>query len=106
GSGEVLGMELEELDEGRVVFGLTPADAHTNPMGMVHGGIAATLLDSAMGCAVHSTLGPGLGFTTLELHVHYTRGVAPGSGRLRAEGTVVHRGRRVATAEGRVTDEA
>lgn len=105
GIGPLLGMEPASLEEGRVTFTLDPGDQHTNPMGMVHGGIAATMLDSAMGCAVHTTLEAGWAFTTLDLNVHYTRGVVPGSGRLTAEGTVVHRGRRVATAEGRVTDE-
>jgi uncharacterized protein (TIGR00369 family) len=106
GISDLLGMEVEAIEEGRVVFTLTPGEQHTNPMGMLHGGITATLLDSAMACAVLTTLGPGAGFTTLDLHVHYTRGVAPGSGLLRAEGTVVHQGRRVATGEGRVTDAA
>lgn len=105
GIGALLGMELVALEAGRVTFALEPGEQHTNPLGMVHGGVVATLLDSAMGCAVHTTLEPGWAFTTLDLNVHYTRGVAPGSGRLTAAGTVVHRGRRVATAEGRVTDE-
>ncbi|MPY94720.1 MAG: hotdog fold thioesterase [Acidimicrobiia bacterium] len=105
GIGALIGMDVDTLEEGRVAFTLRPGEAHTNPMGMVHGGIAATMLDSAMGCALLTTLEAGWGFTTLDLNVHFTRGVAPGSGLLRADGTVVHRGRRVATGEGRVTDE-
>ncbi len=76
----------------------------TNPMGSVHGGIAATLLDTVMGCAVHTVLDDGESYTTTDLHVHYVRGVNPGK-TIVATGTVVHRGRRLATAEGRVLDE-
>jgi uncharacterized protein (TIGR00369 family) len=71
----------------------------------VHGGLAATLLDSAMGCAVHSTLPAGKGYTTLELKVNFTRPITSDTGRIVCEGTVVHRGGRVATAEGRVIAE-
>jgi uncharacterized protein (TIGR00369 family) len=73
--------------------------------GTVHGGLAATLLDSAMGCAVHSTLPDGSGYTTLELKVNYTRPITVATGRILCEGTVVHRGGRVATAEGRLWAE-
>ena len=76
----------------------------TNPMGSVHGGIAATLLDTVMGCAVQTTLDDGEAFTTTDLQVHYVRTVNPGTA-VHATGTVIHRGRRLATAEGRLVDE-
>jgi uncharacterized protein (TIGR00369 family) len=99
-----LGMTVLEVDEGRVVFGLTPDEYHYNPIGSVHGGVHATLLDSAMGCAVHSRLGPGQGYTTLDISVRYLRPVTVGSGDLRCEGRVMSMGSRVATAEGSITD--
>jgi uncharacterized protein (TIGR00369 family) len=99
-----LGMSIVEVDEGRVVFGLTPQEFHYNPIGSVHGGVHATLLDSVMGCAIHSSLGAGRAYTTLDLSVRYLRPVSTASGTLRAEGTVVSLGRRVATAEGTITD--
>jgi uncharacterized protein (TIGR00369 family) len=101
--GELMGMELVVVEEGRTVFTLTPGARHDNPMGITHGGMAATLLDSAMGCAVQSTLPAGGGFTTLDLTVHYVATVTRGTGPVRAEAHVVHRGGRIATAEGRVT---
>jgi uncharacterized protein (TIGR00369 family) len=102
---DLLGFEPVEAEEGRVVFASTPRTDHYNPIGSVHGGFAATLLDSAMGCAVHTTLGEGLGYTTLELKVNFTRPITSDTGRVLCEGTVVHRGGRVATAEGRVIAE-
>ena len=102
---ELLGIEGVEVEEGRVVFAVVPGPQHLNPVGVVHGGLAATLLDSAMGCAVHSTLPAGSGYTTLELKVNFTRPISEATGRIRAEGTIVHRGGRVATAEGRVFAE-
>jgi uncharacterized protein (TIGR00369 family) len=103
---ELMGLEPVEADEGRVVFAVEPKPQHENALGLAHGGLAATLLDSAMGCAVHSTLPEGAGYTTLELKINYTRPVTSASGRIVCEGTVVHRGGRVATAEGRVVAEA
>ena len=103
---ELLGFAPVEAEEGRVVFAAVPEDRHYNPIGTVHGGLAATLLDSAMGCAVHSTLPAGVGYTTLELKVNFTRPITSDTGRVVCEGTVVHRGGRVATAEGRVLAEA
>jgi uncharacterized protein (TIGR00369 family) len=100
----LLGFDVAEIERGRVVFAATPTSAHYNPAGMVHGGYAATMLDSAMTCAVQSTLAPGLACTTVDLNIHYTRGATAESGLLRAEGKVVHVGRQIATAEGRVTD--
>ena len=94
-----LGLDVIEVEEGRVVFDLTPAEAHYNPIGVVHGGVAMTLLDSAMGCAVHSTLPAGTGYTTVDLGVKLVRAITATTGRLRCEATVVHAGGRIATAE-------
>jgi uncharacterized protein (TIGR00369 family) len=102
---QLMGFEPVEAEEGRVVFACVPRAEHYNPIGSVHGGLAATLLDSAMGCAVHSTLPEGHGYTTLELKVNFTRPITADTGRILCEGTIVHRGTRVATAEGRVFAE-
>jgi uncharacterized protein (TIGR00369 family) len=102
---ELMGFEALEAEEGRVLFAGAPGPQLYNPIGSVHGGFAATLLDSAMGCAVHSTLGEATGYTTLELKVNYTRPITTDTGRVLCEGTVVHRGGRVATAEGRLWAE-
>jgi uncharacterized protein (TIGR00369 family) len=101
----LFGLEPVEVEEGRVVFTATPEHRHYNPIGSVHGGFAATLLDSAMGCAVQSTLPAGTGYTTLELSINYVRPMSADTGPVRAEGTVVHGGRRMATAEGRIWSE-
>lgn len=103
---ELLGFGIEEVGEGRVVFTVEPQEYHYNPIGMVHGGLAATLLDSAMGCAVHSLLPEGRAYTTLELKVNYVRALKHDTGRVRAIGKVVHLGGKVATAEGSVLDAA
>jgi uncharacterized protein (TIGR00369 family) len=97
---------LEELGEGFAVFTVEPAEYHYNPIGVVHGGLAATLLDSAMGCAVHSVLPAGTGYTTLEIKVNFIRPLTAGTGRVRCEARLIHRGGRTATAEGRVVDGA
>ncbi len=94
------------FSEGRAVFAVRPQEFHYNPIGTVHGGLAATLLDSAMGCAVSSTLPPGVGYTTLELKVNLVRAITRETGELRCEGITVHVGGRIATAEGRLTDAA
>ncbi|MDK3074608.1 PaaI family thioesterase [Sedimentitalea sp. JM2-8] len=91
-----------ELAVGEVAFDCEPGDFLLNPMGFVHGGFAATALDSSMGMAVHTTLDAGWGFTTAELKINYTRAILPDGGPLRAEGSVIHRGQRMATAEGRL----
>jgi uncharacterized protein (TIGR00369 family) len=101
----LLGFELVEIEEGRAVFAVTPEEFHYNPIGVVHGGLAATLLDSAMGCAVHSTLPAGTGYTTLEVKVNFARPITRETGRVRCEGTLIHGGRSVATADGRVIAE-
>ena len=93
-----------EWEPGRMVFQGTPAKAHYNPLGSVHGGWIAAILDSAVGCAVHSTLPPGTGYTTVELKINYVRAVTEESGPLRAEGKVIHVGKQLATAEGRLHD--
>ena len=102
----LLDFELVELSEGHAIFAVEPKEYHYNPIGVVHGGLAATLLDSAMGCAVHSTLPAGAGYTTLEIKVNFVRPITAGTGRVRAEATLIHLGGRTATAEGRVIDEA
>jgi len=104
GIGRTMGFNVIEIEEGRVVFGGTPDENVYNPIGTVHGGYAATLLDSAVGCAVHSVLKPGQGYTTLELKVAYHRAMTKHTGPVRAEGRVVQAGRRAAFAEGRLTD--
>jgi len=98
----LLEMEIVEAEEGRAVFALEPAEWMYNPIGMVHGGIAATILDSCMGCAVHTTLPAGVGYTTTDVQLRYIRAMGGATGRVLAEGRVVHAGRRTATAEGRV----
>ncbi|MEU8896198.1 PaaI family thioesterase [Nocardia sp. NPDC048505] len=103
--GDLLGMQVEELEHGRVVFALETRPDFANPLGSTHGGICATLLDSVMGCAVHTTLEAGVGYTTLELKVNYIRGVPTDGRRLTATGSTIHVGRTTATAEGRVLDD-
>ena len=103
---ELMGFDGLEAEEGRVVFTALPGEQHYNPIGVVHGGLALTLLDSAMGCAVHSTLPKGGAYTSLEVKVNFARAITRDTGRIVCEGTVVHRGRTIATAEGRVVAEA
>jgi uncharacterized protein (TIGR00369 family) len=93
---------LIEVAHGRAVFQGTPGEAHLNPMGSVHGGWYATLLDSALGCAVHSALPQGKAYTTLELKVNMIRALTPKVPRVRAEGRVIHLGGQTATAEARL----
>lgn len=97
---------LIEAGEGRATFGFKPAEIHYNPIGMVHGGIPCTLLDSAMGCAVHTMLPAGSGYTTLEVKVNMIRAIGKDTPYLRAEGKVIHVGKSTAIAEGRLVDEA
>lgn len=103
--GETLKFSLVEVSEGRAVFASTPGAHAYNPIGVVHGGYAATLLDSACGCAVHSALNSEQAYTTLELKVAYHRALSSNTGPVRAEGKVVSIGKRVAFAEARITDE-
>lgn len=101
-----LGFTAEAVERGRVVFGMEPAEYHFNPIGSVHGGVFATLLDSAMGCAVHTVLPARSRYTTLDISVKYLRPLGLDSGHLRCEGVVVHEGARIALAEGRLFDGA
>jgi uncharacterized protein (TIGR00369 family) len=101
---EVLDFLLVEAEAGRAVFEGIPADRFRNPLGTVHGGWMSTLLDSALGCAVHSTLKAGQGFTTVDLAVSFVRAVHQSSGKLRCEAKVIHTGGRIATAEARLVD--
>ncbi|MBW3097844.1 PaaI family thioesterase [Pseudohoeflea sp. DP4N28-3] len=90
---------LTEVDEGRVVFAGAPAADHLNPLGTVHGGWASTIMDSALACAVMTTLAPGEGYTTVEFKVNLVRPLLAGMGEVSCEGKVVHRGRTIATSE-------
>ena len=99
-----LKFELVEVESGHAVFEGTPDFGFYNPIGSVHGGYAATLLDSCMGCAVHSSLPAGQGYTTLEFKINYVRAMTGDTGRVRAVGRVIHPGKRAATAEGNLYD--
>ncbi len=101
---DTLNYELTAVREGHAVFEVIPAEYHYNPLGVVHGGLAATLLDSAMGCAIQSALPANTRYTTIELKVNYIRAMTTTTGRVRAEGDVIHVGGRVAVAEGRIID--
>jgi uncharacterized protein (TIGR00369 family) len=113
GSGEVppppiallLGMEVPHIDPGRAVFTLEAGEHLYNPIGSVHGGVLATLLDSALGCAVHSTLPAGVGYTTIDLNVTYLRPATRDSGRLTCEAELIHSGRKVATSRAQIVDD-
>jgi uncharacterized protein (TIGR00369 family) len=101
---QTLGYDVVEAECGRVAITLNPTGAHLNPLGTVHGGLTATLLDSCMGLAIQSTLDRGTTSTTLEFKISLVRAIMPETGQIRAEGKVLNCGRRVGTAEGRVTD--
>lgn len=101
----LMNFTLKEVEEGRALFELEPGEFLYNPIGVVHGGVAATLLDSAMACAVHSTLPAGVGYTTLEIKVNMLRAISSQTGRLHAEGRLIHAGRSTAMAEGQLRDE-
>ena len=101
---ELMNMECAEVTEGRVVFTVEPAEYHYNPVGAVHGGLAATLVDSAMTCAIYSVAPSGMTYTTIELHVNYIRPITSNTGHIRCIGEVIHVGRRVATAEAKILD--
>ena len=102
----LMGFSLVEVDPGRAVFEVVPGEKHYNPIGVVHGGVAMTLLDSAMGCAVHTQMPLGSGYTTLEAKTNLVRAITAETGKLRAIGVTVHVGKRMATAEGRLEDAA
>ncbi len=101
-----LGFRLVEVAAGHVVFEGLPEMRHYNPIGSVHGGFAATLLDSCMACAVHTTVPVGQVYTSLEIKVNFVRPITEATGLVRAEGRVIHAGRTTGTAEGRITDMA
>ena len=101
---QILGYDVSEAESGRVVVTVEPNDTHLNPYGTVHGGLTATLLDSCMGLAVQSTLEKGVGQTTVEFKISLLRPITTDTGPIKAEGIVMSRGRRVGTAEGRITD--
>ena len=101
---ELMGFRLVLAEPGRAVFEMEPGPQHYNPIGSVHGGVALTLLDSAMGCAVHTQLEPGVGYTTLEVKTNFVRPITADTGVIRCEGVVIHQGSRIATAEGKLTD--
>lgn len=100
----LLGFEIETIEEGKVTFAMTPAECHYNPFGIVHGGVAATLFDSALGCAVQSLLPRATAAPTMQLNINYIRPITVSTGRVRCAGRVVHIGKRSATAEGRLVD--
>jgi uncharacterized protein (TIGR00369 family) len=101
-----MGISPVEAEPGRVVFSLEPAEWHLNPLGTVHGGVLATLLDTCAACALHTTLAAGTGYTTVDLSVKYLRPVTVATGTIRGEGTVVNAGRRTALTEARAFDSA
>src|SRR2546426_8526957 len=100
----LLGMWITQVSEGRVVFAVEPAEYHYNPLGTVHGGVTATLLDSALGCVVQSMLPGETSYNTLELKVNYLRPITAKTGTVYSEGKIIHVGGRIATAEARLTD--
>lgn len=102
---EILGFRMIEAEEGLTVFQGTPSLDLYNPMGSVHGGWYGTLLDSCMSCAVQTTLERGSSYTTVEYSINLVRAIHEGTGPVRAEGRIVHRGRRLATADGRILDQ-
>ena len=101
---QTLGYDVVEAESGRVVIALVPTGAHLNPAGTMHGGLTATLLDSCMGLAIQSTLDKGVSQTTLEFKISLVRVITPETGLIKAEGKVLNCGRRIGTADGRVTD--
>jgi uncharacterized protein (TIGR00369 family) len=103
---QTLDFRLAEVSEGHAVFTGKPAEFHYNPIGVVHGGLIATLLDSALGCSIHSMLPTGTGYTTLELHVNFVRPLTRETGEIRCEANVLHMGKRLGTAEAKVFDSA
>jgi uncharacterized protein (TIGR00369 family) len=98
----LMNFRFARVEHGSVSFSGWPGGEHYNPIGSVHGGFAATLLDSAMACAIHSTLDPGIGYTTVELSVNYLKAISAETREVRCDGQVIHVGRRVASAEGRL----
>lgn len=104
--GQLMGMEIVSVEDGKVVFAVTPGEQHYNPLGVVHGGLAATLLDTVIGCAMQTKAPPGGFFTTIELKINYLRPLLAGMGRVYGEGHVLNLTRQTAFAEARVVDSA
>jgi len=104
GMAHLMNFRLVEVSEGHAVFSVEPDERHYNGLGIAHGGLAATLLDSATGCAINTMMPPGRIFTTLEMKINYVRPMRRETGVVRCEASVIHVGGRVATAEGRITD--
>lgn len=102
----LMGFRLVEVDHGLAVFECEPGEQHYNPIGVVHGGLAMTLLDSCMGCSVHTVMPAGSGYTTLEAKVNLVRAITSSTGTIRAIGKLIHSGKSIATAEGRIVDAA
>ena len=100
----LLGFEIESVEEGKVTFAVEPGERHYNPFGVMHGGVAASLFDSALGCAVQSVLPEAKTAPTMELHINYIRPITVATGRVRCSGEIVHVGKRSAIAEGRLVD--
>jgi uncharacterized protein (TIGR00369 family) len=103
---QALDFRLLQVERGRTVFAGIPKSEYYNPLGSVHGGYIAALLDSCMACAAHSTLDAGYAYATLEIKINYVRAITSGTGEVRAEGKVIHAGKRIVTAEGRLVDSA
>ena len=104
GMARLMNMRLVEVEEGRAVFAVAPDERHYNGLGIAHGGLAATLLDSALGCAINTAMPAGRVFTTLEMKINYVRPMRRETGEVVCEARVLHAGSRVATAEGRILD--
>ncbi len=102
--GHLMNFSIVEVDEGRVVFEGYPGEEHYNPIGVVHGGFALTLFDSAMGCAIHTLLPQGVAYTTTDVQVRFIRGITKDTGPVRCEATAVHVGRSTAVAEAKLRD--
>ncbi|WP_380871840.1 aromatic compound catabolic protein [Sphingomonas sp. DBB INV C78] len=100
----LMGFDLVEVGDGLAIFAGEPFADLLNPLGIIHGGWALTLIDSAAGCAAHSTLAPGFGYTTIETKVNFARPINPDSGKVRAEGRVITAGRRIIATDARITD--
>jgi uncharacterized protein (TIGR00369 family) len=101
-----MGFWMTLVERGRVTFDYEPVLDHYNPLGSVHGGVAATLLDSVMGCCIHTTLNAGVGYTTLEIKINYVRAMSEKTGKVQAEGKIINVGSRIATSEGRLVDSS
>ncbi len=104
GMAGLMNFRLVEVSEGHAVFAVSPDERHYNGIGIAHGGLAATLLDSALGCAINTMMPPGRIFTTLEMKINYVRPMRRETGEVRCEASILHVGGRVATAEGRIVD--